>query len=473
VISDTPSPEVLRWPLLGRFLRWRHARLALQLPLFLTALLVIVDGLRGPAAAPMNLAGVLPWVHWRGLVVLGLLAVGNVFCMACPFMLPRTLARRWLQPWRTWPRFLRSKWLAIALLILFFWVYEVFALWASPWWTAWILVGYFAAAFAVDAIFRGASFCKYVCPIGQFHFVQSLVSPLEIRVRDPERCHTCRTKECIRGSTIAPGCELGLYVPRKAGNVDCTLCLDCVHACPYDNIGLMPVIPGASLLDDRHRSGIGRLGRRLDLAALVLMLVFAAFAGAAAMVAPVGEAAQRLAEQLGLGVAGVLGVGVLGAITVLPLGLAALATALGRLWSDDRGSAREAAARFVFTLVPLGFGMWLAHFSFHLFTTGDALVPVSQRFLGDYGIAILGEPAWRSACCAVAGSGLLRLEIVFLDLGLVTSLYLGYRIALDRLDTPGRALRAFVPWAALMLMLFGIGIWVLFQPMEMRGLTGG
>ena len=44
----------------------------------------------------MNLAGVLPWIHWRGLVVLGLLAAGNVFCMACPFMLPRTLARRWL-----------------------------------------------------------------------------------------------------------------------------------------------------------------------------------------------------------------------------------------------------------------------------------------------------------------------------------------------------------------------------------------
>ena len=65
----------------------------------------------------MNLAGVLPWIHWRGLVVLGLLAAGNVFCMACPFLLPRTLARRWLPAGRSWPRRLRSKWLAVVLLV--------------------------------------------------------------------------------------------------------------------------------------------------------------------------------------------------------------------------------------------------------------------------------------------------------------------------------------------------------------------
>ena len=59
-------------------------------------LIVIYDGLRGPQASPLNLAGVLPWIHWRGLIVLGLLAVGNVSCMACPFTLPRSLAGRWL-----------------------------------------------------------------------------------------------------------------------------------------------------------------------------------------------------------------------------------------------------------------------------------------------------------------------------------------------------------------------------------------
>ena len=57
--------------------------------------------------------------------------------------------------------------------------------------------------------------------------------------RDPEVCASCRTKDCIRGRPEARGCELSLFLPRKSSNMDCTLCLDCVHACPHDNIGIV------------------------------------------------------------------------------------------------------------------------------------------------------------------------------------------------------------------------------------------
>ena len=230
--SPAPRPQtpaggfdLLRVPLVGQSLKWRHARFALQLPMAALAALLILDGLRGPQVAPMNLAGVLPWIHWRGLLILSLLALGNLFCLACPFTLPRTIARRWLPAGRDWPRWLRSKWLAVALLVLFLWAYEAFSLWDSPWWTAWLALGYFAAAFAIDGFFRGAAFCKYVCPIGQFNFVQSLVSPLEVKVVDQQTCTTCRTQDCIRGRGDIPGCELHLYQPRKSGNMDCTFCL--------------------------------------------------------------------------------------------------------------------------------------------------------------------------------------------------------------------------------------------------------
>lgn len=52
------------------------------------------DNQFGPQLAPRNLAGVIPWVQWRGLIVLALLLAGNLFCMACPFMLTRQLAKR-------------------------------------------------------------------------------------------------------------------------------------------------------------------------------------------------------------------------------------------------------------------------------------------------------------------------------------------------------------------------------------------
>ena len=71
------------------------------------------------------------------------------------------------------------------------------------------------------------------------------------------------------------------------GNMDCTFCLDCVHACPHDNIGLIARVPTQELWSDPFRSGIGRFSRRPDLAALVVVLVFASFINAFNMIRPV------------------------------------------------------------------------------------------------------------------------------------------------------------------------------------------
>src|SRR5207244_3853807 len=97
------------------------------------------------------------------------------------------------------PRTLRNKWPAVLLIVAFLWAYEALALWDRPRWTACLALSYFIAAFVIDGMFRGASFCKYVCPIGQFNFVQSLASPLEVKARDPAVCASCQTKDCIRG----------------------------------------------------------------------------------------------------------------------------------------------------------------------------------------------------------------------------------------------------------------------------------
>jgi cytochrome c oxidase assembly factor CtaG len=462
----TPGFDLLRIPLLGRFLKWRHARLCLQVPLFLLAAMMIFDGLRGPQVGAMNLAGVLPWIHWRGLVILGLLVAGNVFCTACPFLLPRTLARRFLPAGWSWPRRLRSKWLAVFLLIAFLWAYEALALWDRPAWTACLALGYFVAAFVIDSLFRGAAFCKYLCPIGQFNFVQSLVSPLEVQARDPAVCESCRTKDCIRGRDGIPGCELNLFLPRKAGNMDCTACLDCVHACPHDNVGLIAGPPGAELWQDRPRSGVGRFGRRPDLAALIVVLVFGAFANAAGMVGAVAEGRDRLADLLG-GHSPLLATTAFYvlALIVLPLLAVGGAAALSRRWGRLEAGTLEVATRYAYALVPLGFGMWLAHYCFHFLTSYDTAVPVAQRFAADLGLTSLGEPAWGSACCRPVTPWLLPLELLFLDVGLLLSLYTGYRLA--------PTLKALAPWALLLVLLFAAGVWILFQPMQMRGTLSG
>ena len=182
---------------------------------------MVLHGMFGPALAPKNLATTLTWVQFRGVLVLVILGAGNFFCLACPFMLTRNLARRFFQPRFNWPRRLRNKWMAAGLFVAILFAYELFDLWSSPWWTAWLIVGYFLAVLAVDGVFKHASFCKFVCPIGQFNFVASLLSPLEVRVRNHETCSGCATRDCIRGKrgdapqapVLQRGCELALFQP--------------------------------------------------------------------------------------------------------------------------------------------------------------------------------------------------------------------------------------------------------------------
>jgi len=458
MIRQAPSQpfDLLRVPALGRILRYRHFRRVLQFALFTLAVAMVVDGWFGPQIAPLNLGGVLPWTYWRGFAVIALLTAGNFFCMACPFMFPRDLGRRLLPARHRWPRMLRSKWLAAGLLLLYLWAYEAFSLWSSPWWTAWIIVGYFSTAFVVDGFFRGASFCKYVCPIGQFHFVNALVSPLDVRVRSSSICSSCGTHDCIRGNETQRGCELHLFQPRKTGNFDCTFCLDCVQACPHDNVGILANIPGASMLQDRHSSGIGRLSRRTDASALVWILVFGALVNAAAMTDAVSAWTHSLNSALaptGLFFAGILAV---------PLLLAWLCgTVAARLGRLDRPWI-ELARSFGFALIPLGFSMWVAHFSYHLVIGWHSIIPVFDRIVGASTAAnfSIHVPAWLPAT-----------QILLLDGGLVLSIYLAWRTARRQADGIRGALGLVFPWAALAIATYAASVWILFQPMQMRGMV--
>jgi cytochrome c oxidase assembly factor CtaG/ferredoxin len=476
--SSRPSNRIgfdlVRLPVLGNFLKWNGARLSLQLLVGTLAGTVIYDGLWGPQVAAMNLAGVLPWIHWRGIVILGLLMAGNISCMACPLTLLNRVTRRWLPAGREWPRCLSNKWLALALLALFLWSYEAFSLWDSPRSTAWITLGYFISAFTIDGLFRGAVFCKYVCPIGQFNFVQSLLSPLEVKVRNPSVCTSCRTHECIRGTNDVPGCEMGLFQPRKLSNMDCTFCLDCVHACPHENVGILVGLSHKELWEDPVRSGIGRFWKRPDLALVIVVLLFGALANAGAMVSPVVEWQESLQSALGnKSLLLVKSFYYLLCLVLLPLLSLCVVTGLSHRWGQLHGSLLDVATRFSYSLLPLGFSVWLAHYSFHFFGSYETIVPTVQRFLGDLGCRILGEPAWSLTCCRPVGDWLPRLEVISLDVGLLISLYIAYRIALNESAGQMRAVRAFLPWGVLILALFAIGVWIILQPMQMRGTMPG
>jgi ferredoxin len=470
--------DLLDWPFVGPLLRWRHLRTATRSVLLLVAVAVVAHGLWGPQFAPTNLATVATWIHYRGLLIGVLLVAGNAFCHACPMILARDLTRKGRRPTLRWPGRLHGKWLALPLFATVLFAYEAFDLWALPAATAWLVIGYFAGAIVVDTLFAGASFCKHVCPVGQFNFVASTLSPLEIRSKDADICAGCRTFDCLKGRrapeapavVLQRGCELHLFVPTKVGNLECTFCLDCVHACPHDNVALATRIPGDELADDRRRSVIGRLSRRPDVAALALLFTFGALLNAFAMTAPVHAVERWLAVGTGAATEGpvLVALFVLGLI-VVPLPLFAAAAFITHLVGGARATftpVRTIAVSYAYALVPIGCGVWLAHYAFHFLTGLGTIVPVVQSAAIDAaGSAILGEPAW--GWLGLRPGLVVPLQVGAVILGGIGSTSLIHRIS-ER-DYRGHAAEAGAPWVVIAVGLTALALWILTQPMDMRG----
>ncbi|WOO41684.1 cytochrome c oxidase assembly protein [Rubellicoccus peritrichatus] len=451
------------------------ARRSIQIIMLLLAIAVIVDGFWGSEVSSMNLAGVLTWTYWRGFSVIALLTLGNLFCAVCPFTFFRNLAQRFLPKGRqrSWPKKLANKWPAVILLVIFLWAYEVFDLWDRPIATAGLIVAYFASIALIDSFFRKGSFCKYVCPIGQYHFAFSSISSGEVKVEKTDVCASCTTHDCLRGNEQQSGCETALFLPSKAGNMDCTFCLDCVRACPHDNITIQSVIPSQDLTNNDLRSTIGRYSERTDIAALLMVFCSGAFINAAGMTAPVQDLFQRITNQFGIAESILVSVFIIAGVVAVPLALGYLAAILTRTLVTKGKSCRELMVRFAYGFVPLGAAVWAAHFLFHLATGAFTAVPVFKRILADLGIGSMGDAIDGLSNPGFSGNWIINMEFVLLDAGLLASLYVLWRISERTFEK--QRVAGFLIWASIAVLLFMAAIWIIFQPMEMRGtqLSGG
>jgi hypothetical protein len=221
---------------------------------------------------------------------------------------------------------------------------------------------------------------------------------------------------------------------------------------------------------DGMRSGVGFLSKRKDLAALVVVFSFGALLNAFGMVSPVYALEQWLANLLGVNhEAPVLAVVFALFLIIEPLLLIGVAAWLTRLWERRKRSLISVAVRYSYSLVPLGFGIWLAHFGFHFLTGLYTFIPVTQAAVADLGWAFLGEPRW--SLSGLNPNVVQLFEFAFIALGLLGSLLVSYAIvAAEKMDRPARV---FSLWAAVSILMAGSAFWLLSQPMEMRGVVLG
>jgi hypothetical protein len=158
------------------------------------------------------------------------------------------------------------------------------------------------------------------------------------------------------------------------------------------------------------------------------------------------------------------------ALGVLPALLLTTAAFTTKRVARAQTGLRGITIAFVYTLVPLGFATWAAHYGFHLLTGVFTVVPVVQSAAGDlFGSMVLGEPAWRFTGMR---SGLVfPVQVGLVVLGAAGSLSLVWATA--RRDYPERQDAAAAPWVVVTLALASLALWVLAQPMDMRGMAAG
>jgi hypothetical protein len=192
---------------------------------------------------------------------------------------------------------------------------------------------------------------------------------------------------------------------------------------------------------DPYRSPIGRLAGRLskrtDIAVLAAVVVFGSLVNAGGMVTPVMEWEHHWHALLGMNAViafATAGALILSALAVLLCGMLTRLAPLSRKLAD-------VVRRFVLGLVPLGTAVWAAHLLYHLATLK------------------LTIPAWLTPA-----------QIVVLDAGLLSTLYVCWQVAAQSTSRRAGAIALAGPWALLSCAVYASAVWIIFQPMQMQGM---
>lgn len=460
--------NLLDIPWLRSFLRSAWFQPVFQIPVLVIFLIIIAAGLFDIQQGGRNIATLLMWTIWWAAIIFTFVLVGRIWCMMCPFGAIQDWVGRLISINKDFPRPLRNIYLSSFIFFGLTWWDSYSGIVNKPALTAYLLIGFFAVAIGMALLFKGRSFCRYVCPIGGLIGIYSMFSPIELRNKCLEVCRDHKVKQCITGSGKGRPCPMFLTPITLDRNNYCNFCSECIKSCSQENI----VIRFRSFAKDLWVSSKGYL----DEAFFVMALVGITIIVTGEMIEPWHRWMDIVGKMLPLDTIGVvshaarekatfLAVFTLGSLVITPLLLVFSSLAVRRLTGPESPlSLKRTSIQFAYMFIPVGLSMHLAHNISHLFKEGPGIVPAAQRALYEYA-KVGAQPDWEVAPLMGAETifWLQMAVLVTLD---IFSLYAGYRIAVKHYGE--RALRAFIPMALLAAGFMIINAFILGQPMALR-----
>lgn len=437
----------------------------MQIFSMLLLILVFATGLFGNPRG--NISTILTWTWWWILLIFIIAGVGKGFCVICPWEGFSSLFTSLSLKSRVkkigfelkWPEFARNLYPAIILFILLTWIELGYGVTKSPVLTASLGLIMTTMAIVSAMVFEKRGFCRYACLVGRISGIYAMFSPVEIRSESYDVCRTCTTKDCVKGreETGATGCSLGLFPGYLQENTYCTLCTECIRACPHDNLNINVRPLGTDLLK--------KTKYRWDEASLaIILLALTSFHGLT-MTPQWLRMNNLIRANTGLGQLMLFSILMVVCI-VIPLLIFWIGAGVSSKLAQNKISQAKIFKAFAYSLIPVALFYHLAHNGMHFFMEAQNILPFISDPFG-YGWDLFGT-ASKEYLPLLSLTAIWWIQVVLIVIGHVYGVVIADRMA-KKIFTEGKtAMRCLIPLVVTMILYSGFSIWLIAQPMGMR-----
>ncbi|HEY9528118.1 MAG TPA: 4Fe-4S binding protein [Anaerolineales bacterium] len=442
--------NLLQIKAIDRLMRSKWFPGVIQWPTLLLFMLIMFQLLLGPESAHDNLGTALTWVLWWPLIPIIFLFLGRFWCAICPFATINDLVQKFVGNNRPVPRFLKKYgiWIIDALFIFITWSDHVWGVVENPFGSGVLMLMLTTGVIASGSFFERRTFCRYVCFLGGLSGNYARTGMLALR-GTPEICATCTSASCYKGTEKAPGCPLFEFPKNMTSNANCVICAACIKNCPNDSIQLTVRPPTKELWFIRKPKM-----EEAFLSAVIMGIVFV-------------QNVTMLEVWTGMlqwleGAVGTTNYAITFSITfaisiVIPVALLGFTSWIASKF--NKASLVENFTRFGYAIIALDVAGHIAHNLFHLLAEGKSIFYTA--------LILFGQEIHGASPALVSMDTIQILQFGLIALGFVGSLYTAYRVAKNSQPT-GRIWGTFVPYAALIVVLTIMNVYLFMLPMAMR-----
>jgi polyferredoxin len=439
-----------RW--VARLMRSRLYPQILQVPVAAVFGLVAYQLLLGPDAAHDNPGTALMWVLWWPLIPIVFVLLGRFWCAVCPFGWLSDTVQKLVGANRPVPAFLKRYgiWIIDASFLLITWADHVWGIVESPWGSGVLLLLLTTAVIISGAFFQRRTFCRYLCFLGGLSANYARTGIVALRA-DSEVCSTCTARAaCYNGTDTVAGCPMFVFPRTMDTGADCNLCGNCIKACPNDAIQIQVRKPTSELWFIRNP--------KIEESFLAMAIMGIVLIQNLTMLGIWNDFLAFIADTTGMSNYAVVFTLAFAAAVALPVGLLTAAAKVASRGNLE--STRGNFARFGYALIPLDVAGHIAHNLFHLLAEGKVVI---------YTVGGLVGAGPHEGSTALVGNSTIRvLQYLVLATGIALSVYTAQRITNRRYRTAARRRSTFAPYAAVILVLAALNVWMFALPMVHR-----